>query len=137
MSRLSSLVLVFTTACATSQLGAPTEPSRRTGVQLDLVPHPHDTTRTFPSVVDARIPRADRLARQIRHELGELVSLEVRLCIATAGRVESIEITRGSGLAGFDRAVVSDANGWRFEALPGPAHLRTCERARVTYRPPA
>lgn len=140
MSTLRCLVLgsLLLAACATTRAVVEPDASPRTGaVRLDLVPAAADTLRTFPALVEARLPGADRMARSIRHELGEAASLEVRLCVATAGHVESIAITRGSRLPAFDAAVIADARAWRFAALPGPAHLRTCEQATVTYRPRA
>jgi len=124
-------------ACATT--GTPstfgTEPAR-TGskVQLDLVPHA-DASRVFPSAIDPRLPRADRLATQIRSALGDSASLEVRLCVAPQGTVASVEVLRGSSLAAFDQSVIADAMSWQFEALPGPASVKTCERATITYHP--
>ncbi len=124
-------------ACATT--GNPTldrETHAGSRVQLDLVPHAV-ATRVFPSAIDPRLPSADRVAHQIRAELGEAASIEVRLCVAPQGRVSSVEVLRGSELAVFEQAVLADAMGWRFAALPGPASVQTCERATITYRPPA
>lgn len=133
----TAVAALLLSACATtgtpSTLG--TEPAR-TGsrVQLDLVPHA-DATRVFPNAIDPRLPRADRLATEIRAELGETASLEVRLCVAPEGRVTSVEVLRGSQLAAFDQSVIADAMSWQFEALPGPASAKTCERATITYHP--
>jgi TonB family protein len=122
-------------ACATtSTLNVEREEPASSSVQLDLVPHT-DATRTFPAVVAARLPTADRLASQIRYELGESASVDVRLCVAAGGSVESIAITRGSNLPAFDDSVIADASSWQFAAMPGPATLRTCEQATITYRP--
>src|SRR5438128_951244 len=102
-------------ACATT--GTPTtlgtEPAR-TGsrVQLDLVPHA-DATRMFPNAIDPRLPRADRLSNQIRAELGDTASLEVRLCVAPQGTVTSVEVLRGSTFADFDQSVIADAMSWQ------------------------
>jgi len=129
-------VLLFG-ACATT--GVPTadrEPHAGSRVQLDLAPHA-DATRVFPTAIDPRLPTADRLAHQIRAELGEVATIEVKLCVAPEGNVSSVEVLRGSNLAAFDRSVMADAMGWRFEAMPGPATVRTCERATITYRPHA
>lgn len=122
-------------ACATtSTLQVEREEPAGSSVQLDLVPHA-DATRTFPAVIAAHLPTADRLASQIRYELGSAASVDVRLCVAAAGRVESIAITRGSNLPAFDESVIADATSWQFAAMPGPATLRTCEQATITYRP--
>jgi len=58
----------------------------------------------------------------------------VKLCVAAAGRVESIAITRGSRMPAFDASVLADARDWQFAAQPGPSALRTCEQATITYR---
>ena len=136
-SLLSSVLLSSLGACATtSTLGLAGEDASSSSVHLDLVPHA-DATRTFPAVITARLPSADRLAGQIRYELGDAASVEVTLCVAARGQVESIAITRSSNLAAFDDSVLADAKSWQFEAMPGPATLRTCEQATVTYRPRA
>lgn len=122
-------------ACATtSTLNVEREEPAGSSVRLDLVPHA-DATRTFPAVIAARLPTADRLAAQLRYELGDAASVDVRLCVAAAGQVESIAITRGSNLPAFDDSVIADAKTWQFEVMPGPATLRTCEQATITYRP--
>lgn len=132
---LSALLLG---ACATGTLGLDREVAPRARVTLDLAPHADaEATRRFPALVDARLPSADRLGREIRTELGEAASVEVTLCVAAAGTVETIEITRSSRLPSFDAAVKADAPAWQFERRPGPAGLRSCERATITYRPHA
>jgi len=133
LSLLSSLGACATTSTMT---GLDRDPSGASSVRLDLVPHA-DATRTFPDLVTARLPTADRLANQIRYELGESASIDVRLCVAAVGRVESIAITRRSNLPAFDDSVLADAKSWQFAAMPGPATLRTCEQATITYRPRA
>jgi len=136
MKTVVAAVLLFS-ACATtgtpSTLG--TEPAR-TGsrVQLDLAVHA-DAARVFPAAIDPRLPRADRLAHQIRATLGDTASLEVRLCVAPQGTVTSVELLRGSSNEAFDQSVIADAMSWQFEALPGPASVKTCERATITYHP--
>jgi len=133
---LSAFLISFTAgACATT--GIPTEQGEmRTGaqVQLDLVPHA-DASRVVPQAIDPRLPSADRVAHQIRAELGESASVEVRLCVLPEGNVSSVEVLRGSTMAAFDRSVIADAMRWQFAALPGPESVRTCEVAKITYRP--
>jgi TonB family protein len=138
MLKSAAVAALLLSACATTgtttgTLG--TEPAH-TGsrVKLDLVPHA-DASRMFPAAIDPRLPRADRLATQIRAELGDTASLEVRLCVAPQGTVQSVELLRGSSLAAFDQSVIADAMSWQFEALPGPAGVKTCERATITYHP--
>lgn len=127
-------------ACATTTGTTTTSTFERghTGsrVELSLAPHA-DATRVFPQAIDARLPGADRLATEIRTELGDAASVDVRLCVAPEGSVSSIEVLRGSNLAAFDQSVIADAMRWQFAALPGPANVRTCEQATITYRPHA
>lgn len=129
-----ALLSCFGACATTSTLHADRDEPSGSSVRLDLVPHA-DATRAFPEVVAVRLPTADRLAGPIRHELGDTASVEVRLCVAAAGRVESIAITRSSNLPAFDDSVMTDAKSWQFAAMPGPATLRTCEHATITYRP--
>ncbi len=103
-------------------------------VQLDLAPHA-DANRLFPAAIDPRLPSADRVAHQILAQLGDTASIEVKLCVAPEGRVSSVEVLRSSNLTAFDDSVMADAMHWEFAALPGPANVRTCERATITYRP--
>jgi len=132
---LGSLILG---ACAAGSVATPRDTTSGARVHLDLAVRPTaEASRTFPEVVAASLPSADRSARQIRHELGETASVEVQLCVAASGQVDSIAITRSSNLAAFDAAVIADARSWRFAATPGPEALRTCERATITYRPRA
>jgi len=134
-SVLSAVFLV--SACATTAT-TPLEREAHAGprVQLELVPSA-GAERVFPQAIDPRLPGADRLAPQIRAELGDTASIEVKLCVAPEGRVDSVEVTRGSSLAAFDHSVMADAMRWRFAPMPGPANVRTCERATITYRPAA
>lgn len=131
------LVLLSLGACATTLTDLDREPSARAGsaVRLDLVPH-GDANHTFPALVDAKLPGADRLARQITFELGATAAVDVELCVA-GGTVASIAITKPSGLPAFDAAVTEDARAWQFAPLPGPTHLKSCEQATITYRPRA
>ena len=136
MKIIVAATLLASACAATTGTTTSLEPRAQTGsrVQLDLAAHP-DATRVFPNAIDPRLPRADRLATEIRAELGDKASLEVRLCVAPEGRVTSVEVLRGSALADFDQSVIADAMSWQFEALPGPATAKTCERATITYHP--
>lgn len=131
------LIAITFTACATTGVPAmDREPHTGSRVELDLVPRA-DATRVFPQALDPRLPAADRVAHQIRAELGDVASIEVRLCVAAEGRVTSVEVVRSSTMPTFDRSVIADAMQWKFAALPGPTSARTCERATITYRPHA
>lgn len=137
-SVLSLPSLLLSTAalagCATTTTALERDDAPRASIRLDLLPHA-DASRTFPSVIAARLPTADRLASQIRFELGDRAAVGVRLCVAATGSVESITVLRSSTLPTFDDSVIADAAHWQFEAFPGPATLRSCEDAIVTYQP--
>src|SRR5437868_4796234 len=115
MKIIVAATLLASACAATTGTTTSLEPRAQTGsrVQLDLATHA-DATRVFPNAIDPRLPRADRLATEIRAELGESASLEVRLCVAPEGRVTSVEVLRGSQLADFDQSVIADAMGWQF-----------------------
>ena len=140
---MKPVLLLFATgvalsACAstsTTGLDVQTAAAPAGAIRLDLVPH-DDSSHTFPALVEAHLPSADRLGSQIRYELGANATVDVELCVAGAA-VTSIAITKPSGLPAFDAAVTDDARAWRFAPLPGPASLKSCERATITYRPHA
>lgn len=137
MTKSALLLSALLAACATTGANTTTAMLDEPGtgrVQLDLAPHA-DVDRVFPSAVDPRLPGADRMATQILTEVGDRASLDVRLCVAPEGRVSSIEVLRGSGMAALDRSVVADAMAWQFASLPGPASVKTCEAATITYHP--
>ncbi|MBA3465327.1 MAG: TonB family protein [Deltaproteobacteria bacterium] len=132
----SVLILVALGACATTGTSTLDREPHSTGsrVHLDLAVHA-DAQRLFPAAIDPRLPSADRLAPQILAELGNRASIEVKLCVAPEGRVSSVEVLKSSTLTAFDQSVMADAMSWQFSALPGPANVRTCERATITYLP--
>ena len=126
--------VVFAACASTGSLGI--DPQSSTHARVNLVPAvTADTSQVVPRALDPQLRSADRLARLIDAQLGERASLDVRLCITPAGRVSSATVERGSTLAAFDDAVMSDVASWQFAAQPGPASLRTCETATIVYRP--
>ena len=70
-------------------------------------------------------PRADRMFKVIRDELGALASVDVRLCVAPDGRVQTVDLLRGSSLAAC-------------QPVWAGAHSRACDtagRGHVTSQP--
>ena len=128
------LYAVLLSACATTgSLGV--DPQSSSHARVSLVPVAgEDTTQVIPRAVDPQLPRADRIAHVIDARLGQQASVDVRLCVTPAGRLESATLARGSSFAQFDEAVLSDVAAWQFSAQPGPETLRTCETATVVYR---
>lgn len=132
-----SLVL-FTAACATT--GTTTmdrEPSSRAKVTLDLSPSTEERA-VFPAHAseEPRLPSVDRIAHQVRAQLGDVATLSIELCVGASGKVTKVAMLEGTSYEPFNAAVVRDIEQWQFASMPGataqPA-LQTCERAKVKY----
>jgi TonB family protein len=122
-------------ACATTgALGVDREPSSHARVSLVRLAD-DDTALVVPQAIDPQLPSADRMSRVIDARLGAEASVDVRFCVTPAGRITSAELQRGSTLAAFDAAVMTDVRDWQFAAQPGPDTLKTCEIATIVYRP--
>jgi hypothetical protein len=128
MSKLAVFCLLFA-GCAAGGAGA--------GVDRETKPHAAPVamvamsdTAGFPTARNPRLPSADRIARQIRTELGEVASADVRLCVAPDGRVQTVQIVRGTSLGDFNDALVRDVSDWQFSAT----NLRACEVTTISYR---
>src|SRR5687768_3346543 len=130
---MKHLVFASLTACVTTGSPLVEVSAPRARVRLELAPHA-DTLRVFPAAITLGAPRVDRIGREIRSELGETATAELDLCVSADGHVTRASLVAGSTYARFDQALLADASRWRFAAMPGPATLATCERARVTYR---
>lgn len=133
----SVLLLLVASACA-STTGSTTgaidrDVSPRTGVQLSLVPV-NDAVRVIPAAIDPRLPRVDRMATQIRYEIGSTVTAELSLCVSPDGNVTDIALARTTGLSDLDTAILDDVRAWQFAELPGDSSLRTCQRTTLAYR---
>jgi len=135
MTKLAGLFCLLLAACATGALGVERETAPRATPRIEMTTKA-DTARMFPVALDPQLPSADRMSRRIRTELGGVASADVRLCVAADGRVQGVQIVRGSSLAEFDQALSHDVTDWQFSELPGSttAHLRSCEIATIVYR---
>ncbi len=129
------LSVVVLSACAsTGTLGI--DPQSSSHARVDFVPAAaEDPGQVVPQAIEPQLPSADRLAHVIDARLGDQASVDVRLCVTPAGRVESATLQLSSTLPAFDEAVMADIMNWQFAAQPGPATLRTCEIATIVYRP--
>jgi hypothetical protein len=119
-------------ACATGGIARETAPRG-----ASLVVTEEDTWQVLPAAKNPQLPSVDRLSSTIRSELGEVASADIRLCIGPDGRVQAVDLVRGSSMRAFDEAVLHDAAEWQF-ALPGsstPIGLRTCSVTTISYRP--
>jgi TonB family protein len=90
----------------------------------------------FPRAIEPQLPSADRIARQIRDNLGDEALVSLALCVAPDGHVTKVAMLDGSAYGPFDAAVLDDAKAWQFAAMPGPDNLQTCERVKVRYIAP-
>jgi hypothetical protein len=97
-----------------------------------------EAARAFPVAKDPQLPTADRMFRQIRNELGDVASADVRLCVASDGRVEDVAIVRGTRFPAFNEALVHDMSHWQFSesrGSDGAARRRNCEVRTISYLP--
>jgi hypothetical protein len=136
MFKLAAVLCLSLTACATSGTSVARESTTHAARSRQVAASDPDTA--FPRARDPQLPRADRISREIRTELGDVASAEVRLCIAPGGQVQRVELVRGSRLRSFDDAVVKDMAHWHFDSNPDTGiddNLRSCGLATVSYRP--
>lgn len=123
-------------ACATAGLPHNADPlAPRARVELDFHAAATDDARVvLPIALDPKLPSIDKIAPQLRYELGDEAQATLRLCVTPAGNVTSATITHGSSSPAFDDALIHDLMSWRFAATPGPANLQSCRVATVVYR---
>lgn len=137
--KLGLSLLLFTVACATTGTPMePREPASRAKVELDFAASPSERA-VFPQARDPRMPTVDRLAHQLRAEIGDELTAMLQLCVAPSGQVTRVDVVEGTSNAQLDAAIVRDASEWQFASTPGStaqAKLQTCERATVKYLVP-
>lgn len=125
--------LLLLASCASTTNALDRDVTPRTGVQLSLVPVA-DAVPVIPAAIDPRLPRVDRMATQLRYEIGSSVVAELSLCVSPTGDVTEVALARTTGLSDLDTAIVDDVRAWRFAELPGDSSLRTCQRTTLAYR---
>ncbi|MGE0867232.1 MAG: energy transducer TonB [Kofleriaceae bacterium] len=111
----------------------PGEPMAGVASRFDLAARA--TVARLPAPIDPELPTADRIGRSIRQALGEEASVHVEMCVSPDGHVLTATLIDGSTMAAFDRAVMRDVMAWQFEEMPGPSHVKSCQRRTITYRP--
>lgn len=129
----SVLLLSVLGACASTTGVVDRDVAPHTGVTLSLVPAP-DAAQVIPTAIDPRMPRVDRMATQIRYEIGSTVVAELSLCVSPEGNVTDVALARTTGLSELDTAIIDDVRAWQFAELPGSSTLRTCQRTELAYR---
>ncbi len=83
-----------------------------------------------PRLVQApELHHADRLQPYVRDYLGTIAKVDLRVCVAPDGHVQSVNLVHGTRFAKFDRAVMTDVSDWRYtsDAIP------RCTMAHVEY----
>ncbi len=134
--KLGLSLVLFTAACATT--GTTTmdrEPSSRAKVTLDLSPSTEEAA-VFPALDEPRLPSVDRIAHQVRAQVGDVATASIELCVSANGRVTKVAMLEGSSYEPFNAAVVRDIEQLQFASMPGATSqqtLQTCERAKVKY----
>jgi TonB family protein len=130
------LAILSTTlaACASAATMLDRDTAPHAKVKLDLSAPGDAAVAVFPSAIEPTVPSVDRISNQVRTRLGEMATAELELCVAPDGHVKKVALTRGSSFAGFDTALVRDAEAWQFQPMPGPASVQSCRRATVAYR---
>ena len=136
MSKILGAFCLMLAACTMGGARIDRETAPRAAARFEAATAP-DSAKVFPTARDPQLPTADRMRKVIRDELGTVASVDVRLCVAPDGRVQAIDLLRGTKLAAFDQAVLRDVADWQFAGMPGAttSKLRTCEVATISYRP--
>lgn len=134
------LSLFWFTACATT--GTTTmesrEPAHRAKIELELAA-PAPDRAPFPAALEPTMPSVDRIAYQLRYELGDTILASLDLCVAPDGRVTEVALVTPTRHAQLDAAILHDAREWQFASQPGStatAKVQTCERASLKYLMP-
>lgn len=134
------LSLILFTACATTGTTTmePREPGPHARIELDLAA-PAPDRAPFPAAIDPTMPSVDRIAHQLRYELGDAIHAALDLCVAPDGRVTKVALVEPTKHEAIDAAILRDAREWQFASRPGStaaSTLQTCERASLTYLMP-
>jgi hypothetical protein len=133
MLKLAPAICLVLAACAT---GTAVRGDREGAARFDLAADA-GTARGFPQAKDPQLPSVDLMSHRIRNEVDDdIASAEVRLCVGGDGRVQRVQLLRGSSSWAFDQALVRDMSDWQFSGTPGNVGLarQNCEIAKVSYR---
>ena len=128
MLKLAPAICLVLAACAT---GTAVRVDRDGAARLDLADAA--AARGFPRAKDPQLPRVDEMSRRIRDEVGDVASAAVRLCVGGDGRVQRVQVVRGSPSWAFNEALVRDMSDWQFSETPS-LQRQSCGIAKVSYR---
>lgn len=129
MLKFGPAMCLVLAACAT---GTAVRGEREGVARLDLAADA-GTARGFPRAKDPQLPSVDDMSRRIRDEVGDVASAEVRLCVGADGRVQRVQVLRGSSSWAFNAALVRDMSDWQFPETPS-LQQASCGIAKVSYR---
>jgi hypothetical protein len=129
MLKFAPAICLVLAACAT---GTAVRGDREGAARLDLAADA-GTAREFPRAKDPQLPSVDDMSRRIRDEVGDVASAEVRLCVGADGRVQRVQVLRGSSSWAFNAALVRDMSDWQFSETPS-LQRANCGIAKVSYR---
>ena len=129
MLRLVPAICLVLAACAT---GTAVRGDREGAARPDLAADA-GLAPGFPRAKAPQLPSVDDMSRRIRDEVGDVASAEVRLCVGADGRVQRVQVLRGSPSWAFNKALVRDMSDWQFSATLS-LQRPSCEIAKVSYR---
>jgi TonB family protein len=133
MLKFGPAICLVLAACAT---GTPVRGDREGAARFEPAADA-GLARAFPQAHDPQLPSADRISRRLRDEIGDVASAEVRLCVGPDGRVQRVQVLRGSSSPAFDDALVRDMSDWQFSGTAGTTtslQRQSCEIAKISYR---
>ncbi len=76
---------------------------------------------------------ADRLQPYVRDQIGTIAKVDLRVCIAPDGHVQSVNLLHGTKLAKFDHAVMTDVTSWRYTTDSIPRCVKTTVEYHATH----
>jgi hypothetical protein len=123
-------------ACATTSTGTTPSADRSsrasTGLRLDSA-RVSAPSRYFPKLLSpARLPGVDRKQHVLKAQAARF-DARLRICVAPDGTVASVDVDKSSGVTAYDRLLAADVATWEYQSYDAPAHLKVCQRAKVTY----
>ena len=124
------LSLILFTACATTGTTMESrEPASHARIELELAA-PAPDRAPFPAAIAPTMPSVDRVAHQLRFELGDAILASLDLCVAPDGRVTEVALLSRRGTQ-HDAAILRDAREWNLPRDLVRPRPRSCRLAIV------